>query len=138
MEFKRGQDSKDALGLGGYQFGNLRKGAILISKKYFGLSHNGNLRGYTNSAIQVSKGNTFLITHIETEGNKKTLFALKFYDLQMAEDFKRDYWGDIEDNSVGLSKAWKSRAKKIGYKKILYIADITKRKFDYRLDVVKA
>jgi hypothetical protein len=39
----------------------------------------------------------------------------------------------MKGNSMGLSSA-----KKVGYKKIMHFVDITKRKFDYRLKVVKA
>ncbi len=125
--FERGGNPIEQMGLGGLSFDTLKPGAILIAKRYFGVSiSTGRIGGFHSSAIRVSKNNYFLITEIREGFNPgtKNIRWSKFHKFDWVKE-EKELFGN--GGKAGLSV--------YGYKGFFH--DLTKRRFDYRLEVIE-
>jgi hypothetical protein len=125
--FTRDGTPMEKLGLGGFYFNTLKPGAILKTKRFFGVSiSTGIISGYTSSAIKFSKDTYILVIDIRDgikPGTKNISWA-KFQKLEWAHEQK-------EKLREGGKKAvsWYGTTKG-------FFHDLTKRRFDYRLEVI--
>jgi hypothetical protein len=137
MNFKRGGDPLSSMGLGGFSFDSLRPGAILQSKKYFGITgKTGNIVGYHSGATRISAGDYLLITNIE-EGQKPGEKNIHF----------RKYAGGSQDfNEPEALKTVKRDREKFASDGVLpfwgplrgFARNISKKRFDYRFRIIEA
>jgi len=129
VNFQRGVDPLGAMGLGGLSFDTLQPGAILRSKKSFGVTKStGVIGGYHSSALSIAKMDWLLVTDVRDQGDGKKNISWKRYHhssetkvYDQREKFK-------ESGSKGLE--W--YGVRAGF-----FDNITKRKFDYRLDIIE-
>lgn len=126
--FERGGNPLEKIGVGGFSFDTLKKGAILESNRFFGVSKStGIIRGYSSSPLKISRGDYLLITDVQNGRiyGTKNISWRKYSRLDFAKEQKEKL---KEGGSESLH--W------YGVIKGLFF-DITKRKFDYRLKVIE-
>lgn len=126
--FERRGNPLEKIGIGGLSFDTLKVGAILESQRFFGVSKStGIIRGYTSSAIKISRGNYLLITEVRNkESQKKNISWRKYPSLLKALE-QREILRTSGKNSLqwyGIPQG--------------FFDELTKRRFDYRLKVVEA
>ena len=129
ISFQRGANPLGSMGLGGFSFETLRPGALLQSKRYFGVSKStGNIGGYHSSAIPIGKGDWFLVTEvINLDGGKKNI-SWKGYRSSREEEAR-------EQREV-FRKEGKKVLKWYGITSGFF-DELTKRRFDYRFDIIE-
>lgn len=128
IKFQRGGNPLRTMDLGGFSFETLRPGAILQAKRWFGVSKStGNIGGYHSSAISISKGDWFLVTDVrDQEGGKKNISWRRYHNTkeemvyQNREELRKE--GKLHFLFGPISG---------------FFDDLTKRRFDYRLEVVE-
>lgn len=126
MNFKRNQDVKEALSIGGYSFETLRVGAILQVTKKFGLSQlEGKIWNWKECTVLCPQHYCMLITRIEAceDPKRKNIhFILMSSDgVMMGEDRIR------LQKKEALSR-WRTTG---------FLGNCSKRMFDYRLKIIK-
>ena len=125
MEFKRTGNSKAALDLGGYSFSTLKPGAILQSKKFFGITKNGVFRGYHNSYVSFSRGQYLVVTKItRSPYNFPSIEGWKATRLDTAQEYANGIKNDLDKAPMWV--------------KHVNLHEITKRKFDNRFEIIQA
>lgn len=121
--FTRGEDPMKSMGLGDFSFNTLKNGAIIRSTKWFGISESsGKFGGYHSSKISVNANSYFLIYDIIRIADK-----MKFKFLKTSE---RDVRIAREEMKEG-KRPWALWATK-GFINLL-----TKRRFDYRFEIIE-
>lgn len=129
INFKRNSDPLGSMGLGGFSFETLRPGAILKSKRYFGVSKStGNIGGYNSSAIRIGKGDWLLVTDVrDQDGGKKNISWRRYHESRegMAYEEREKF---RESGTKGM--AWYGITSG-------FFDQLTKRKFDYRLEIIE-
>jgi len=121
-DFTRGEDPMKAMGLGDFSFNTLKDGAIIRSTRWFGISESsGNLGGYNSSKISVKPGNYFLVYKIVRKDNKMT-----FHFLKSKEENVRTAREQLKQGRVPRDM-WALKG---------FINQLTKKRFDYRFEVV--
>lgn len=123
-DFERGGNPLERLDIGGFSFDTLRPGAILKAKRFFGVTKTGTLGGISR-AIRINRDNYLLVILIENENpNTKTIHWQKFFKLEDAKEQKQRLKNKEGLSTWGITKG--------------FLHDITKRKFDYRLEVIES
>jgi len=123
--FTRGGSPLKTLDLGGGSFDTLNPGAILKCKRYFAVAEcSGKISGYHSGAIKFRNGDYLLIKRIDLRfQGKKTLWFQKgqIKELMDLRELMRE--GKPAGSIFMVAKG--------------FINAITKRRFDYRFDVVE-
>ena len=120
--FTRGEDPMKAMGLGDFSFDTIKDGAIIRSKKWFGISESsGNIGGYHSSKNSVKPDHYFLVYGIVRKDNKMTFNWLKSNEK------------DVRDAREQLKEGLVPR---IMWSQKGFINQLTKIRFDYRFEVV--
>ena len=121
--FKRGGNPLERLDIGGFSFDTLKPGAILKTKRWFGVSRStGIIRGYTSSAIQFRKDTYLLVTRIESGNGKKTINWCRYVRLDWVEEARELLKGG-KKGAYGVTNG--------------HFNGLTKIRFDYRMEVIK-
>ena len=121
--FKRGGNPLERLDIGGFSFDTLKPGAILKTKRWFGVSRStGIIRGYTSSAIQFRKDTYLLVTKVEPADGKKTISWCRYVRLDWVEEARELLKGG-KKGAYGVTSG--------------FFKNLTKIKFDYRMEVIK-
>jgi hypothetical protein len=126
INFQRGRNPLGSMDLGGFSFDTLRPGAILKTKRYFGVSKStGTIGGYNSSAIRISKDQYLLVTEVRDQGGgKKNISWRKYHDLERAMDEREILkWAQTSMAWYGITKG--------------FFDQLTKRRFDYRMEIVE-
>ena len=125
MEFKRGKDVKDSMGLGGYSFETLRVGAVLQVTHRFGLSkEEGKIRDWKECSISCPQHYCMLITRIETCTDPK---RKNIHFILRSADGNKMYEDRIRLEKKEAFPGWRTTG---------FIGNCSKRMFDYRLKVI--
>jgi len=128
INFQRGRNPLGTMDLGGFSFETLRPGAILRAKRFFGVSKStGNIGGYHSSAISIRPDSYFLVTEVRIqEGGKRNISWSRYHDLEKAREQK-----EIFQNDGKKSMQWYGITKG-------FFDELTKRRFDYRFEIIEA
>jgi len=128
INFKRGENPLSSMGLGGFSFETLQPGAIIQSKRYFGVTEKtGNITGYHSGKIKIGNGNYLLITEARKTNNPETknLYFHRYIDLETAKKEKEKL---KEGGTRALSWWGIPRG---------FFSSMTKSKFNYRFDIIE-
>jgi hypothetical protein len=129
ISFQRGADPKSILGIGN-DFNTLSPGAILRTKRFFGVSKStGTIGGYNSSSIKFKKDSYLLVIRISYDAyNKKSFHWIKFFELEDAE-IKRELLKNEGIQKVMSDTWW-------GYKRGFF-SMLSKVRFDYRFEIIE-
>jgi hypothetical protein len=128
LNFKRDGNPLSSMGLGGFSFETLKPGAILRSKRFFGVTKStGVIGGYHSSAIRIGKDNYLLITEVRDS------FKPKLKTLT----FKR--YGTLEHAKSEKEKFKEGGSKKLDWYGVGsgFFSGMSKMKFDYRFEIIE-
>ena len=128
LYFQRGGNPLSSMGLGGFSFDTLRPGAILKSKKYFGLAErSGNITTYHSAKLRITPGQYLLVTDVrpgQVQGESNITFK-KYRDLDLAKEER------LVLKEKGLRYLqWYGVPSG-------FFSSISKKKFDYRLEIIE-
>ena len=101
IEFNRGDSPLRKLGLGGNTFDTIFPGAILKSKKWFGITKSGNFGGYHGSYHSWKPDSYALVTKVSDDGNKRTINFIKYFNFDRVQK-ARDQMLGIKDHDQNL------------------------------------
>ena len=130
INFQRGGNPLGTMDLGGFSYETLRPGAILQSKKFFGITgSSGQITGYHSGKMSVRAGDYFLVTHIGVpygpKDSQKTIQFRKSSNLKVINE--------LRDAMKEGKSPWASWSAPSGF-----LEGITKRRFDYRFDIIES
>jgi len=128
LNFKRTGNPLSSMGLGGFSFDTLKPGAILISKRYFGVTEKtGKITTYHSGKLPIRTNNLLLVTEVRENAEGKTKNI----------SFKR-YGVELENVKVERQKLKDSGRKSLEWWGIPsgFFSDISKAKFDFRFDIL--
>ena len=142
MEFKRGIEVKDALGLGGYSFETLRKGAVLEVKSHFGVTREaGKLRHINSCAVECPRGHFLLITRIEDIFTPKYSKASPEKPADMKLTHREIHFivhqGNMWDRVMEDKKRMRLGEAFPGWRRTGHMGHISKAQFDNRLTIIE-
>lgn len=127
--FEREGNPLKQMDLGGFSFDTMKPGAILQSKKYFGITaSSGQIAGHHDAKISVRNGDFFLITSFgyNIHGERETIHFLKSSELLIKLAREKIKEGA---NPNSLDMAFHTARG--------FLKDLTKKRFDYRFDVIE-
>ncbi|HPI82085.1 MAG TPA: hypothetical protein PK122_02565 [Candidatus Paceibacterota bacterium] len=128
INFERTSNPLSSMGLGGFSFDTLQPGAIIQSKRYFGVTEKtGNITGYHSGKTKIGKGNYLLITEVRKTSNPeiKNLSFHRYIDLETAKKEKEKF----KDGGTRTLSWW-------GIPRGFF-SSMTKSKFNYRFDIIE-
>jgi len=126
ISFERGGNPLSRMGLGGFSFDTLQRGAILEVTKYFGVTQSsGQITGYHSGKISMRKGNLLLVTNVGVpyNNNVKTFHFTGGLEKEIYKARETMREGEIP------FILWGSKG---------FIEGISKRRFDYRFKIIES
>ena len=131
LNFQRGKSPLSSMGVGGFSFDTLKPGAILISKRYFGVTEKtGKITGYNSGKLPIGKDNFILVTKVRDNADGKTKNI----------SFKRytSHGFTLEKIKEERQKLKDAGSKSLDWWGILsgFFSDISKAKFHFRFDIL--
>jgi hypothetical protein len=131
LNFQRGKSPLSSMGVGGFSFDTLKPGAILISKRYFGVTEKtGKITGYNSAKLPIGKDNFLLVTEIRDNADGKTKnISFKRYS---------SHGFTLEKIKEERQKLRDSGRKSLEWWGILsgFFSAISKAKFNFRFDIL--
>ena len=126
-KFEEESDPIHDMGIGGYSFETLKPGAILRAKRFFGVSKTGKFGGIRNM-YNIWTGNYLLVIKVMPSvkpNNKYIEWFNCFNSNDMAKVYRENF---IKDSRYFSIKTHHRHG---------VFNDISKRQFDYRLEIIK-
>jgi hypothetical protein len=139
MGFKRGNDIKGQLGLGGLSFDTMREATIIRVLKPFGLSNTGNIRGYSGAANQYNRGTHLVIFKINREGyyigfSFRSHHSWEWYHRKkdtIEKHRKESFENALIDQNNIIQEGYAR------FRNVKYINKIGRKKFDNMFEIIK-
>ena len=131
LNFQRGKSPLSSMGVGGFSFDTIKPGAILISKRYFGVTEKtGRITGYNSGKLSIGVDNFLLVTEVRDNADGKTKnISFKRYS---------SHGFTLEKIKEERQKLRDSGRKSLEWWGILsgFFSAISKAKFDFRFDIL--